>query len=105
MWLGRATGQSRPFLWAAFGAALSGFASAMVVVPVRSVVQAETPPEQIARVTALGEALNTTALLTAPFAGAALASLLTIGTAFLAGGIMMVIVAVFAARLHLRRAP
>ncbi|MCP5037477.1 MAG: MFS transporter [Rhodobacteraceae bacterium] len=127
--LGLGKDQHRPFLWVTFGSllsgltvstlwlveitntnlsvpvfllpfALAGIAGAVIQVPIRSVIQTETPPDRIARVTALNEALNTTALLSAPFVGAAIASAFGYGSAFLAGGVLMVIVAFYAFRLH-----
>lgn len=74
----------------------------MVVVPIRTVIQSETPPDQIARVTALSEAVNTLALLSAPFIGAALASWSSTGAAFLAGGGRAALNAALALNLHRR---
>ena len=103
LWLAELSGTPLA-LWlflAPFG--LAGFATAMVVVPVRSVIQTETPPEQIASVTALGEALNTSALLVAPFVGAAIAHAFSIASAFLVGGGLMVLLAFYALWLHKHR--
>ena len=121
LWLG-GKDISRPFLWIAFGGAISGLtvvtiglaealsiglpfyafvalfaivgaSSAMSVVPVRTVIQNETSPGRIASVTALGEAANTAALLTAPFLGALIASVFSIGIAFVVGGALLVAIA------------
>ena len=118
VWLGTCTGISRPFLWIALGAAISGLSvvalglaealaiglpfytfvalfaivgasSAMSIVPVRTVIQNATPPDRIASVTALSEAANTAALLAAPFLGALLASVFSIGIAFIVGGVLL----------------
>lgn len=70
-----------------------GISSALAVVPIRTVIQNETAPERIARVTALSEAANTVALLSSPFAGAAIASLFSVGDAFVAGGLLLAIIA------------
>lgn len=72
-----------------------GFATTMVIIPVRTIIQQETTPTQIARVTAIGEATNTTALLTAPFIGAAIASVFSVGVAFVVGGVIMLGLAVW----------
>lgn len=77
---------------------LVGAASAAVMVPIRTVIQRETPPARIARVTALSEAANVTALLSAPFAGAAIASATSVGVAFLAGAALLLGLAVAALR-------
>lgn len=73
-----------------------GGSSAATVVPCRTVLQNESPPGTIGRVTALGEAASTTALLAAPFAGAALAPLAGAGAAFVAGGAGLLALAVAA---------
>ncbi len=52
-----------------------GFTSAMAVVPVRVVLQNTVPEDKMGSVTALSEAANTVALLSAPFIGAMLADL------------------------------
>ena len=85
--------QFGPFLagWFAIG-----ISSALSVVPIRTVIQDETAPERIARVTALSEAANTLALLSSPFAGAAIASLFSVGAAFVTGGLMLALLAVAA---------
>lgn len=70
-----------------------GLCSALTVVPYRTVIQNHVAPGQIGRVSALSEAINTVALLTAPFIGAAIASILSFGAAFVAGGIVMLFVA------------
>lgn len=97
----------KPMVWALFIGlfAVIGFSSALAVVPVRTIIQRETPPDKIARVTALSEAANTAALLAAPFAGSALASVSSIGAAFVAGGLTLVLIAIVAMFLHHRSAP
>lgn len=72
-----------------------GFATTMVIIPVRTIIQQETDPTQIARVTAIGEATNTTAMLTAPFIGAVIASVFSVGVSFVVGGVIMGILAVW----------
>lgn len=75
-----------------------GAASAATVVPIRTVIQRETPPDRIARVAALSEAANTVALLSAPFLGAALAAATSVGAAFLAGACVLLFMAILALR-------
>lgn len=68
-----------------------GITGSAAVVPVRTVIQSETTDRTIARVSALSEAANMAALLTAPFLGAALAAQLGTGAAFIAGGAMFAV--------------
>ncbi|MEM9630483.1 MAG: MFS transporter [Pseudomonadota bacterium] len=75
---------------------LIGFATASMLVPFRTVIQTETDPSRIARVSSLSEAMNTFALLTAPFIGAALANATGIGAVFVVGGTLMIGVGVMA---------
>ncbi len=79
---------------------LLGFCTAMTVVPFRTVIQNNVSSARIGRVTALSEALNTIALLTAPFIGAAIAAAYSIGAAFICGGGVMLLVAIRAAYLR-----
>lgn len=88
-------------LWAYLAMfAILGFCSAMTVVPYRTLIQDNVEATQIGRVTALSEAINTVALLTAPFIGAALASALSFGAAFVVGGIVMLGVSWWGVRLR-----
>ncbi|MEE9455106.1 MAG: MFS transporter [Paracoccaceae bacterium] len=128
IWMGMRN-TARPFLWIAAGLILSavliatlgvfeitdrtlamsvfltlftlvGFASTMSVVPIRTIIQRDTPSDKIARVSALSEAANMSALLTAPFIGAMIASLSSIGVAFVAGAILMLMIGIWAGVLH-----
>lgn len=123
--LGLVKDGSRSFLWIAWGSAISGLAviglgaceaanisidvalfmalfgvlglaSAMAVVPFRTIIQNHVAPGHIGRVTALSEAANTVALLIGPFIGAAIASVTSIGSAFISGGVIMLFVALWA---------
>ncbi|HCQ64121.1 MAG TPA: hypothetical protein DIU07_02625, partial [Rhodobacteraceae bacterium] len=80
------------------GGFVIGLVSAAILVPLRTVMQAETPPDRMARVASVSEAANTMALLAAPFAGAALADALGLGAAFIAGGALALVNALFAFR-------
>lgn len=71
------------------GALLLGGAVAFILVPYRTIVQNETPPEHVAKAFAAGEAVIVTVMLTAPFLGAAIASWLGTGMPFLLGGAVM----------------
>ncbi len=66
-----------------------GVTSAMSVVPFRTVLQNNTDDTSIGQITALSEAANTIALLTAPFIGAGLAAWSSIGAAFVLGGLVL----------------
>ncbi|WP_227284278.1 MFS transporter [Boseongicola sp. H5] len=83
--------------------AILGVASALSVVPFRTVLQNTVAPGRMGRVTALSEALNTIALLTAPFIGAAIASLTAVGMAFICGGVILTAIAVKAMRMRNHR--
>lgn len=76
-----------------------GLASAISVVPTRTLLQTHTPQGAMGRVSALSEAANTIALLIGPFIGAALASATTIGAAFMLGAAMLGLVAAAGLRL------
>lgn len=71
--------------------ALMGGSTAFMLVPYRTIVQAETPPDRIARVFAAGEAVIMAVMLSAPFIGSAIASAFGTGAAFLCGGILLVL--------------
>ena len=73
-----------------------GFAGGIAFVPYRTLLQDNTPPHQMGQITAFSEAANTLALLTSPFAGAAVASLTSIGVAFIIGGLVTLGVAIVA---------
>ncbi len=70
-----------------------GFTSAMSVVPVRVMLQNTVPEERMGSVTALSEAENTTALVSAPFFGAMLVDTFSVGAPFVVGGMVMFVVA------------
>ena len=87
-----------PFMLFLAGSTFVGFTSAAALVPIRTVIQNETPPSHMARMAALGEAINTLAILSAPFIGAAIAGAMTLGHAFVAGGLVALIGAALAMR-------
>lgn len=100
--LAEVTGTALPAGLVLAGGAVAGICSALTVVPVRAVIQRETPPALIARVVALSEAANTLALLSAPFLGAALAAAGSSGHAFIAGGGLALLIALAALVAHTR---
>jgi predicted MFS family arabinose efflux permease len=100
--LAEVTGTALPAGLVLAGGVVAGVCSALTVVPVRAVIQRETPPGLIARVVALSEAANTLALLSAPFLGAALAAAGSSGHAFIAGGGLALLIALAALVAHAR---
>ena len=68
------------------GAFVIGFASSGIFVPMRTVLQLETPPDKMGRVTAVSEAVTVTAMMGAPFIGAMLATNYGLGVPFVIGG-------------------
>lgn len=68
-----------------------GGATAFMLVPYRTIVQAEAPPDRIARVFAAGEAVITLAMLSAPLIGSFIASRWGTPVAFLVGGAVLVL--------------
>ncbi|MBM7068469.1 MFS transporter [Actibacterium sp. 188UL27-1] len=69
-----------------------GVMAALSVIPFRTVMQTHCPERSIGQITALSEAVNTVALLTAPFIGALVAAAFSIGAAFVLGGSVMLVV-------------
>ncbi len=63
-----------------------GFVSSAVFVPMRTVLQMETPQGKMGRVTAVNEAMTVLAMMGAPFIGAILASQFGLGIPFIVGG-------------------
>lgn len=82
--------------------AVIGFASAAMLVPFKTILQQQAEPEMIARITALSEAINVTAMLTAPFIGAAIATIFSVGVSFVTGGILGIAVGVMAVVISLK---
>ena len=84
------TGFSMPAVLFFLAMGLMGGATAFMLVPYRTIVQAETPPDRIARVFAAGEAVIMAVMLSAPFIGSFIASAYGTGAAFLSGGALLV---------------
>ncbi|MGJ8527152.1 MFS transporter [Maritalea sp.] len=63
-----------------------GFFSSAIFVPLRTVLQLETLPDKMGRVTAVNEAMNVIAMLGAPFVGALMASQFGLSIPFMVGG-------------------
>lgn len=70
-----------------------GILSARVFIPLRVLMQRETPPEHMARVASLSESLNMIALLIPPFIGAAIAEASSTGWAFITAALVYVLLA------------
>lgn len=66
-----------------------GVTSSMSVIPYRTLIQNHASEGSIGQITALSEAVNMLALLTAPFIGAFVASVFTVGAAFVLGSAVM----------------
>lgn len=92
-------------LWLFFLAmALMGGGTALMMVPYRFVVQSSVPPGRIARVFAAGDAISVAVMLAAPFAGSAFASVWGTGSAFVAGGALLVLLLLWTVLGPARRA-
>jgi MFS family permease len=86
--------------------ALMGGSTAFMLVPYRTIVQAQTPPDRVARVFAAGDAVVMAVMLSAPFIGSAIALRHGTGTAFLVGGLLVLglgVVTLLAVLLRPRR--
>ena len=81
---------------------LMGGATAFMLVPYRTIVQAETPHDRIGRVFAAGEAVITLIMLSAPLIGSAIAARWGAPAAFLVGGCLLVLLGVTTA-VNVRR--
>jgi MFS family permease len=68
-----------------------GGATAFMLVPYRTIVQEDAPPDRIGRVFAAGEAVITTTMLAAPLIGSFIASQWGTPVAFVAGGVVLVV--------------
>ena len=76
--------------------AIAAGSTTFMLVPYRTIVQAEAPPDRIARVFAAGEAVTMAVMLSAPFIGSVIATAYGTGMAFLAGGILLLVLAMVA---------
>jgi predicted MFS family arabinose efflux permease len=99
------TGWSPP-LWLYIGIVLiKGIAVGFMLVPYRATLQRETPPDRIARVFAAAEAIVIVVVVTSPFIGSAIASLLGVGATFVIGGAGLLALGVAAVTIGLRQQP
>lgn len=66
-------------------------------------IQAETPPDRIARVTAAGEAAIVVAMMAAPFLGSLISAGFGVPAPFIVGGILLVALGLGALAFAFRR--
>ena len=78
------------FLGAIF---IMGGSAAFLMVPYRVMVQRDVDPSRIGRVTATGESVITAVMVGAPFLGSLIASIWGVPAAFLAGGLVLLTLA------------
>jgi predicted MFS family arabinose efflux permease len=83
--------------------ALLGGSGVLMMVPYRAVVQKETPPDRIARVSAAGEAVTITAMMAAPFFGSLITAAWGVPAPFLIGGVMLLLLGLAGLAIALRR--
>lgn len=76
--------------------AIAAGSTTFMLVPYRTIIQAEAPPDRIARVFAAGEAVTMAVMLSAPFIGSVIATAYGTGMAFLAGGVLLLVLALAA---------
>jgi MFS family permease len=78
---------------------------AFMLVPYRTLIQEQAPPDRISRVFAAGEAVTMVVMMSAPFLGSLIATQFRTGSAFIAGGALMVFLGGVAIAQHLLRRP
>jgi len=83
--------------------AVLGGTTIFMLVPYRAVIQAETPPDRIARVSAAGEAVMIVAMMAAPFIGSLIAAGWGIPAPFLTGGVLLGLLGLTGLAFALRR--
>ncbi len=92
-----------PPVWLYLGITLiKGFAVGFMLVPYRTTIQRETPPDRIARVFAAAEAITIVVILVSPFLGSLIASWLGVGATFVVGGAGLTLVGIIALAFGLR---
>lgn len=97
---GALTGFPLPMAAFLLAMGLMGGSSAFMIVPYRTIIQTETPQDRMARVFAAGEAVMVVAMLSAPFIGSGIATSYGTGTAFLVGGVCLVLLGAVSIVLH-----
>jgi len=80
-----------PFPLFCLAMVLLGGCTAFMTVPYRTVIQAETPPDRLARVFSAGEALTVAVMMGAPFLGSLMAASFGLPAPFFAGGVLLLV--------------
>lgn len=98
-----AVGIAIPFPLFCLVMAVMGGTTAFMLVPYRAVIQSETPPDRIARVTAAGEAAMIAAMMSAAFLGSLISTGYGVPAPFIVGGGLIVLLGLGALVFALRR--
>lgn len=83
--------------------AVMGGSTVFMLVPYRAVIQSETPPDRIARVTSAGEASMTVAMMSAPLLGSLIVTRFGVPAPFIVGGGLIILLGLGALVFALRR--
>jgi MFS family permease len=101
--LAAAWGVAIPFPLFCLVMAVMGGTTVFMLVPYRSVIQSETPPDRIARVTSAGEAAMTTAMMSAPLLGSLIVTGFGVPAPFIVGGGLIILLGLGALAFALAR--
>lgn len=101
--LAAAWGVTIPFPLFCLVMAVMGGSTVFMLVPYRSVIQSETPPDRIARVTSAGEAAMTTAMMSAPLLGSLIVTGFGVPAPFIVGGGLIILLGLGALAFALTR--
>ena len=82
-----------------------GLATGFVLVPYRTTIQRETPPDRIARVFAAAEAIVIVVVMISPFLGSLIANAWGVGTTFAVGGAGLALLGLSGLAFGLRQKP
>lgn len=83
--------------------AVMGGTTIFMLVPYRAVIQSESPPDRIARVTAAGEAVMIVAMMSAPVIGGLITTTWGISAPFLVGGVLLSLLGLVGLAFAVRR--
>jgi len=83
--------------------AVMGGTTIFMLVPYRAVIQSESPPDRIARVTAAGEAVMIVAMMSAPVIGGLITATWGISAPFLVGGVLLAMLGLAGLAFAVRR--
>lgn len=101
--LSAATGVAIPFPLFCLVMAVMGSTTVFMLVPYRAVIQSETPPDRIARVSAAGEAAMIAAMMSAPFLGSLITAGFGVPAPFIVGGALIILLGLGALAFAFRR--